>query len=79
VVSGKKAQDCSQRRHWFQHVAFSYQNAVETRSRFLVISELLLVDCRQAWKVHWFWLFDLALARIQEDGLVRAGAEARSA
>jgi hypothetical protein len=74
VVSGKKKQDCRQWNHQLQSVYFSHQNSMETSYSFLVISKLLLVDSGQAWKVPWIRLFHMALARIQEDRLVRARA-----
>jgi hypothetical protein len=79
VVSSKTTQDCSKRRRWFQYDTFSCQSAVETGTDCLAVSELLLVHYWQAWKVPWFRLFHMALAWIQEDRLVRAGAEAWSA
>jgi hypothetical protein len=74
VVSGKKKPDSFNRSHRFQHVDFSRKNAMETRAHGLAVSQSLLVYDEQAWKVPWFCLLHMALARIPEDRLVRAGA-----
>jgi hypothetical protein len=73
VVSGKKTKN-SWRCGWFQYVNSSHQDTVEKCFHCLVVSELLLVRYWQTWKVPRFWLFYMALARIQEDRLVRARA-----
>src|SRR5262249_11329607 len=79
VVSGKTAAHSDPRRRRFQHVAFSHQDTVEACADGLAVSELLLADRRAPRKVHGFRLFHLALARIQEDRLVRTGPQARHA